>query len=92
MAGEITRKVLDEVGSAVGDIGSGVTDAISSVENPFSSVENPFDDFLGKYKWWVIGGVAVLGGLWAWKTFVPPPPVRVVIDEEPPKRRSRGRG
>ena len=58
----IFDNVVDGMGNAIGNVGEGFSRATANVS-----------DWVTKYKWYILGGAAVLGGLWAWKAFVPPP-------------------
>lgn len=57
----IFDNVVDGMGNAIGNVGDGLARATDNVS-----------EWVTKYKWWLLGGAAVLGGLWAWKTFLPP--------------------
>ena len=61
----IIGPVIDGVRGAAGSIGSGVTGIGRSIVDPFA-------EWWGEYKWWVIGGVAVVGGLWLLRALRPP--------------------
>lgn len=65
----IWNSVTGGIGTATGDIGSGLATAADSATSVF--------DWMDKYKWWFIGGAAVLGVLFIYKTFVP---TQVVVE------------